>query len=174
MDLTASQRKTLALYGPAIQAAATVHMNTADLWSTIRDVAEAEGLASPGVRVQDVSHLRGIFGGMTRAAEALQNASGDQALSASMIGQAPWSPDVDVQAATPAYLATFQLTRLVDGVPVTDWAAVRIPGALPGTVGQLQASLEADAMAMAAEAGGTFYGEFQGIDSIALQAIAPR
>lgn len=174
MDLTDGQRKALGLYGPIIQSASTLHMTTSDLWDAIRDAAEAEGLASPGVTVQDVSHLRGIFAGMTRATEALNRADPGSLIDAAMIGQAPWSPDVNVQNATPAYLATFQLSRVVDGVEVTDWAAVRIPGALPGTVGELQDQLEAEAEAMASEEGGTFYGEFAGIGNIAIQAIAPR
>jgi hypothetical protein len=91
-----------------------------------------------------------------------------------MIGQAPWSPSINVQNATPAYLATFQLTRVVDGVEQTDWASVRIPGQLPSTVGELQSLLESEAEAMSSEEGGTFYGEFSGIGSIAVQAIAPR
>lgn len=174
MDLTPGQRKALALYGPIIQSAATLHMTTSDLWSAIRDAAEAERLASPGVSLRDVSSLRGIFGGMARAGEALAAADRSQVIDASMIGQAPWSPSRDVQNATPAYLATFQVTRVVDGVQRTDWAGVRIPGSLSGTVGDLYDQLAAEAQSMTLEQGGTFYGDFVGIDAVSLQAIAAR
>lgn len=174
MDLTDPQRKALALYGPIIQSAATYHLPTADLWSAIHDAAAAEGLASPGVTVQAVSSLRGIFGGVARAAETLQRADPSASLDAGMIGQAPWSPSRDVQNASPAFLATFQVSRVVDGVQTVDWAAVRIPGRLPATVGELQDQLAAEAEAMTLEEGGTFYGDFVGIDSLAIQAIAAR
>src|SRR6266704_3220890 len=103
MNLTDPQKKALGLYGPIIQSAATLHMTTADLWSAIGDSALEQGLASPGVQATAVSSLRGIFGAMTRAAETLARADASQSIDGSMIGQAPWSPDISVQNATPAY-----------------------------------------------------------------------
>lgn len=169
-DLTGPQAKALGLYGPEIQAAATQHLTTADLWGSIRSAAAAAGLESPGVAVQAVSALRGMFGQMTRAAEQFDAAGPEAPITARMIGQAPWSPALAVQAATPNYLATFELTRIVDGEEITEHKSVRLPGQLPATVGDLSDLLEQEAEAMTAEYGG----DFGGIGGIALQAIAPR
>jgi hypothetical protein len=159
-------RKALGLYGPVVQAAATDHLNTADLWSAIRDAAEEAGLASPGVSAATISSLRGIYGRMTTAAENLARANPEDPVTGAMIGQAPWSPDLEVQAATPAYLATFRLATVSeDGAESSRWVTTRIVGGI-GTVGDLNAMIGADAAGAAAG-----YGErFAGWDALSVVA----
>lgn len=158
MDLTPAVRKALGLYGPIVQAAATDHMTTADLWSSIRDAAEAAGLATPGVGAATISTLRGIYGRMTSATEALNSAARDDLVAGNMVGQAPWSPDLEIQAATPAYLATFRLAVVdEEGNESTRWITSRITGQL-GTVGDLFDQVDADAAGAAAGYGQTYVG----------------
>lgn len=149
MDLTPGLSKVIARYGGAIQAAAGNHLSTADVWQAIRDSAAAQGLETLGVSATDVSRARGIYGGMIRAADTLASAERDAPIDSSMIGQAPWSPPLDVQAAAPEWLATFKLSGIRDGEPVEEWHSVYLGSDLPETVGDLWDLLgdEADIMA---------------------------
>lgn len=137
MELTPGLAKVIARYGGAIQAAAANHLSTADVWQAIRDSADAQGFETVGVSATDVSRARGIYGRMVRAADTLANADLDSAIDGSMIGQAPWSPPLDVQAAAPEWMATFKLSGVRDGEPVEEWHSVYLGSDLPDTVGDL-------------------------------------
>lgn len=157
--------KAMGLYWPAIQAAANRHVTTAELWDAIRSAAADQGLDRPGVSLTAVNTLRAAATRMARSAEALNTAARDSGFEG-LIGQAPWSAPLDVQAAAPSYLIGMQLGGTIDGEDASRYVTVRWSGPLPASVGDLLDSLDTDAALMA----GDYNTEYTGISGLSITA----
>lgn len=143
-DLPPAAQKALA-YWPQIEYAASAGLTTADMWGIIRDAAEELGLASPGVSAAGVSTLRGLAGGIQRAAQVLEASPGDRALTAQQFAQAPWSRPLAEQNAFPEYHVRYQHTVIIDGEETTVWRTSRFAGRYPSTVEELRQDVDEDA-----------------------------
>jgi hypothetical protein len=144
-ELSAAAQGAL-VYWPQIEYAAATGMNTADLWSTIRDAAEEAGFDSPGVSVQGVSQLRGMATGIQRAAAEFAEFPDNKRIRATMVGQAPWSRSLAEMKAQPTYQVRFVHTFMDGDVQRAEWRSVVFDGKLPRTAGELRALVEGDAV----------------------------
>lgn len=143
-------------YWPEVYAGANQRLSTQDLFTNIRARADELGLFSPGVSASAISTLRGIAGGMIRAAQTLNQTDPSIAIDASMISVPPWARSAAEQAAMPVYHIGFDHTVQDDhGEVTTVRQTIVFPGALPATVGELQDRVRAEAALMAAESPGT-------------------
>jgi hypothetical protein len=131
-------------YWAQIDAAVSMKMTTADLWSAIRDAADEMGLASPGVTVQGVSEVRGVAAARVRASEHLGKLDPSMSLSNRDWSEAPWSRPAGEQAALPIFHVRYQHTTLGPEGESTTWRTSVLPGRLPGTMGDLRSILDED------------------------------
>lgn len=157
--------RAMGLYWPAIQAAANQHVTTAELWAAIRDAAASQGLDRPGVSLTAVNTLRAAATRMARAAEALNVAARDAGFDG-LIGQAPWSAPLDVQAAAPSYLIGLTLGGTTGGERADRYATIRWEGPLPTSVGDLLDAITGDAANMAAD----YDLEYEGFSGLSIVA----
>ena len=165
-DLSDAARKALA-YWPQIEYAAAAGMNTADLWSAIRDAAEELGLASPGVSVQGVSQLRGLAAGIQRGAASFERLADNLGLGNVHVAQAPWSRSLAEQAALPMYHVRYQHTVMGPEGPETNWRTSVFTGPLPDTVGGIRAAINEDA-AQLANKYGVAHGDVAGLQILSV------
>lgn len=141
-------------YWGAILASAEQHLNVQDMWATIRDLQTQYGLPAPGVTAPDVMVLRGYANRLVNGASALSSAQPSDALTASMMGVGPYtSNDLAGLATQPTYQVRFSNEiQLPDGTVTQAWqTAVFTASDMPGTVGELQSTIETSAAELAAQ-----------------------
>ena len=143
MDLSPDGRKAMA-YWAQIDRAVTDRMTTADLWSLIRDAAEEQGLASPGVTIRGVSEVRGVAAGRLRASDYLARLEPHMAITDRAWSEAPWSRPLGQQSALPIFHVRYQHTTLGPEGETTTWRTSVLNGSLPATMGDLQSILDED------------------------------
>lgn len=146
-DLSPAQSAAL-MYWPQIEYAAATGMNTADLWSTIRDAAEDAGFDSPGVTVQGVSFLRGEATRIQRNAAQFATLADSRVMRGGLISQSPWSRSLAEQRAMPMFQVRFVHTFMEGEDQKAEWRTVVFEGKLPRTAGEVRALVEADAVQM--------------------------
>ncbi len=113
--------------------------------------AQAQELLS-GVTIQDVNQMRASAGQIVSATNALAAANPEQAIDASMIGQAPNSVTGPGSGFEQSYLARYQYTGVdVTGNELTGYSTIALE-TLPETVGELSDLIMSEATARA-EAG---------------------
>lgn len=149
-DITPGMRRAL-YYWSQIRSAAAQGWTTAQLWESIRSHQEATGEAAPRVSAIDVGNLRANAAAIERSAAAFERQAGDNAVTSDMIAVAPWARPLDQRNTIPMWQVRFEHTIEGPQGERTQWRSVVYRGTLPPTVGQLRASVEADAAAMAAD-----------------------
>lgn len=153
MDFTPGQRQLLAYWGP-IQTAVAQRVSTADLWSIVRERAQAEGAALKGVSAIDMGVLRGIAAAQRNAMEAVQRGGADAVITADMIGRDISSRAQQDQNLAPKWLVRFEQDLNVGGQLVTVWRSSFFDQVLPGRTSELRQALEQDAEQMLANSSG--------------------
>lgn len=166
-DLTPRQTKALFYWG-TIQRAAAEHMSTAELWAAIREQSGTSRGEPIGFTAADISTLRGYAGRIEQRAQALGALSRSDAITADVVGLAPYARGLDQRNASPEYHVRFVLTT-VDSAGNQDfrWATSRYRGTLPATMGDLLDSLTNDAIGISQG-----YGvNFAGLDSVQILSV---
>jgi hypothetical protein len=135
-------------YWGNILAAASSGATTAELWQAIHAQQQQYGLETPQASATDVAILRGYANRIMNAASAYASASGDAALTAEMMGIAPYT-DRSYQSisANPVYQVRF-LNRVQrpDGSIVESYqTSVFQASDMPSTKDDLNAAIQFNA-----------------------------
>lgn len=151
----------LGQYGPnalkywgAILGSAEAGLSVAGMWDQIRAVQAQYGLPAPGASAPDVMVLRGYANAIVNGARELAAASPSDAILGSMTGVGPYTAsDVSGLAVNPTYQVRYQnQVQLNDGTVTNVWqTSVFTAADFPGTVGDLQATIEMNASELAAQ-----------------------
>lgn len=149
-DLRPGAIKLLPLLGP-IQEGAAAHLDTAELWASIRDAAAAEGYDISGAGATDLNQLRAWASGNVYAAEAVQRAGPGRSLDSSMIGRELYAGEGVIEGRQQLYNIRFEHTVIENGVELQLWRTSQISGLLPPTIDDLEAMMEGDAESLADE-----------------------
>lgn len=154
MALTERAQSALGWAFGAIQGAAYQGLSTAEVWQSLRDAAESQGLSTVGLSAADVSSLRGYAGQIKSAADALSAAEPSAGLESGMVGYAPWSMSLNTLAVAPEYWARVEMTVADEqGNLSTGWMTMTGITSLDMTAGDLNAMLQANAEAAAVSEG---------------------
>lgn len=147
MDLTPGMKALLPWWG-IIQSAVSQRVQTADLWTIVRDAATREGVELKGVSAADMSRMRAVPAGQRNAGDTFMRARPTDAITADMIAQDISSRSPQDQLLAPRWIARFEHDITVDGELQTHWRASVFEGSLPATAGDLRNQLEQDAEQM--------------------------
>lgn len=127
-DISATAQLTN-LYG-VIRGAVEQFATTSQLWQSIRD----SGIPAS---FQDVNDLRSMAATTRNARNVFEGALDTQAITADMIGTAPWARSLSSQSLAPAYQLNIPFTYTDDqGNVVSDWVSKTV-SVLPAAVGDL-------------------------------------
>lgn len=154
-------------YFATVEFGTRLRMNTADLWSLVRDRAENAGLASPGLTLANMNRLRAQAAAIRTSDTNLARATGNLAIGANMIGLAPWARDLNQRNALRQWQVRFRHTTSGPEGESTDRRTVVYTGTLPPTVDDLQQEIEQDAMAMAIK----YQHDHVGVDQLSILEI---
>ena len=90
-----------------------------------------------------VNSLYSQLTGMYKAADALNAAPSDAAITGNMVSEPPWARELNQQVAAPAWQATVSVTyQAPDGTVVTTQSTVPFTTTLPATKGELMAQVQ--------------------------------
>lgn len=165
-QLSPAEQRAMA-YWPQIEYAARHGLNTADLWSAIRDAAEEIGLDSPGVSVQGVSSLRAKAVGIQRNEGEFERLADSKRVLGRLVQVAPWARAPGERRALPMFSVRFEHTFMTGDGHRTEWRTAVFEGQLPKTAGELRALIGSDAVQLANK----YNVEHIGIDSLQLLSI---
>lgn len=149
---------------------------TSEIWQSLRDAAQAQGLESVGLSASDVSQLRGAAGAIVAAAGNLASADPSLGLTSDMIGIAPWSMGQDTLNTSPEYWARVEMTVADEnGVLTTGWTTMTGINSVNMTAGDLNTLIQAnaEAAAMSQGPGGTPRGTLVSTGRVEL-LVAPQ
>lgn len=132
-ELRPGAARLLGLFG-SIQASAFAEMSTAEVWDELRDAASRSGFDLAGINAADVSQLRGIANEARNAMQAFSQASPGDAITGSMIFDAPWRAESTGGELLPSFRVRYAL-QVVDpqGNETLLWQSFTTTQ-LPGTV----------------------------------------
>lgn len=138
----------------AIQGAAYQGLTTSQLWDSLRNAAESQGLSTVGLSASDVSQLRGYAGQIADASRQLADGDPGLGITSGMVGYAPWSMDLNTLAVAPEYWARVEMTVADEnGNLSTGWATMTGITSVNMTVGDLNTLIQANAEAAAISEG---------------------
>lgn len=144
MDLTPGMRKLLGVWG-GFNAAVRDRVDTAELYTRLRDAFAAEGAEFKGVSAIDVSRMRGIAAAQRNAQQRYGSLSADSIIRDEHMAQDISSRDLGAQAAAKQYLVRYEAHLVHEGEAMTSWVTNVFTGFLPKTKGALDDQLERDA-----------------------------
>lgn len=150
--LSDAAKKAL-VYWPQIEYAASAGLNTADLWSILRDTALEIGLSSPGVSILGVNQLRGLATQIQRNAREVAGLADSKRLLGRMISTPPWARHNTGRNVDPVFHVRYQHTFITNGEESTEWRSSRFGGKLPRTIGDLRQAIDFDAQQLATKYG---------------------
>lgn len=125
-----------------IQAAATEHATTADVWRAITAFGESSGLQYPPDMFAQVNAIRSQAVQLRNASEALGSASSTDALTHDYIARLPYARTDPAAAVTPLYDVRVNYTAVQGGQELESYITLRYSGGLPPTVGDLYAEAQ--------------------------------
>lgn len=155
-NLSESLRTALGYWWNLITDAVREGFSASDTISLANQVARDLGGSNTPQVNRDIATLYGYARRIDNAGNALQGASPDKAIDSSLMATAPYARDIQEQNAYPLYHVKFEYVYLDSaGNQQTSIRTDAIPLALPGTVGELTATVLDDAEAMANKYGHT-------------------
>lgn len=126
---SSSSAELTALYG-LIRGAVEQFATTAQLWQSIRQ----SGIAAS---FQQVNELRSDAAATRNARTAFESADDSQAITANMIGTAPWARSQSAQSLAPQYQLNIPYTYTdTEGNQINSWVSKTV-SVLPAAVGDL-------------------------------------
>lgn len=143
-DLTPGASKLLAWWG-SVSAGVSQRLDTASMWDAVRNAAANEGVDLAGVSALDMNTLRSYAASQRTAMDNLTRAGDTGPIDASMIGQAPWSRDLNSQNLAPKWEVRYERNVIVDGEEQTLWSTSTFTGERPQSIEDMRAQLEQDA-----------------------------
>jgi|SRR5215469_7670415 len=154
MALTDRAASALGWAFGSIMGATYQGLSTSELWQSLRDAAESQGLSTLGLSASDVSSLRGYAAQIRDSAENLANADPNASLDSSMIGVAPWSMDLNTLNVAPEYWARVEMTVADEqGNLTTGFMTMTGLNSVNMTAGDLNTIVQANAEAAALSQG---------------------
>src|SRR5215831_7984622 len=157
MEFTPGQKTLLAFWG-TIQAGVAQRAQTAELWASIRDAAQREGVTLGGASAIDLGRLRSIAAGQRNSMETIQRARSTDAIDSRMIAQDVSARPQAEQDLAPQFIVRFEHDITIDGQLQTLWRSSVFEGPLPASLSDLRSAIEADAEALAEDYGVTHIG----------------
>lgn len=173
MDLTPGMTALLPWWG-TIQAAVGQSVGTAELWSAVREAAQAEGFTLRGAGATDMSRLRGLAASQRNAMREFARAGDNAAITGEMLAQDISSRDLAAQATLNQYVVRFQANLVSGGELSTHWVTSVFTGILPPTKGALVDQLSRDAERATQDPQSTTVpgdGEFVGLGTVSILAV---
>lgn len=178
MSVLGSNGPAALKYWGTILASAYKRDSTADVYVGIRNSQAEYGLPTLQASVIDISVIRGFATRIANGARAFDAASPGDSITSSMMAVAPYtSNSYDAIAVNPTYQVRYQVTMAApDGSISTVWSqSVYTTANFPGTVGELQDSVQFNAtqtMANAAQqTGGASGGTVLSTGSIEISVV---
>lgn len=169
----------LKYYGD-ILASAYANLNTADMWTTIRNTQARYGLPTPQASAPDVSVIRGYANRIVNGARNLAAAGDGDEITSDMMAVAPYtSSDLNGIAVNPTYQVRYHLTwQTPDGEVKDRWNTSIFTNAdFPGTVGKLRDTIDFNASELLAQAaqqtGEKSGGTLLSTDSLEITLVLP-
>jgi hypothetical protein len=160
----------------SILGAAYEGLGTSDIWNSLKDAAQSQGLETVGLSATDVSQLRSYASQIVQASDNLASADPALGLENNMIGYAPWSMDANTLALAPEYWARVEMTVADEqGNMSTGWFTMTGINSLDMTAGDLNqlVQLNAEAAATGEGASGTPRGSLVSTGRVEL-VVAPQ
>lgn len=131
-DLTPGMR-ALTPFFRVIEGAAAVGVTTAALWQAVHSYAEANNIPLAGANAIDMSRMRGIAGGMVRAADVLAGLADNAVIPPEAVAQTFYSRPLAEQAIAPTYEINYQRISSTPEGQLMEWRTIMVNDRLPTT-----------------------------------------
>lgn len=148
------QSAALASWWELAQAAANGGFTATDTIGAASGIAQAAGRALTFEESSAIASLYGYARRIFNASDALQSASAGDVVTPDIMAVPPWARDQQIMNTVPIWHSTFAFTFIDQaGNQATDFKTSVFDMTFPGTVGELQNDVQADAEAMAEKYG---------------------